>query len=76
MKMAGILNGDIVVARQTSTVHYGEIAVALIEDEATVKTFYHDKDCIRLQPENPDYQPIYVTDVTILGRVVAVVRYY
>ena len=76
MKMAGILNGDIVVARQTSTVHDGEIAVALIEDEATVKTFYHDKDCIRLQPENPDYQPIYVTDVTILGRVVAVVRYY
>ena len=76
MKMAGILNGDIVVARQTSTVRDGEIAVALIEDEATVKTFYHDKDCIRLQPENPDYQPIYVTDVTILGRVVAVIRYY
>lgn len=76
MKIAGILNGDIVVARQTSTVRDGEIAVALIEDEATVKTFYHDKDCIRLQPENPDYQPIYVTDVTILGRVVAVIRYY
>ena len=76
MKMDGILNGDIVVARQTSTVRDGEIAVALIEDEATVKTFYHDKDCIRLQPENPDYQPIYVTDVTILGRVVAVIRYY
>ena len=76
MKMAGILNGDIVIARQTSTVHDGEIAVALIEDEATVKTFYHDKDCIRLQPENPDYQPIYATDVSILGKVVAVVRYY
>ena len=76
MKMAGILNGDIVIARQTPTVHDGEIAVALIEDEATVKTFYHDKDCIRLQPENPDYQPIYATDVSILGKVVAVVRYY
>ena len=76
MKMAGILNGDIVVARQTSTVRDGEIAVALIGDEATVITFYHDKDCIRLQPENPDYQPIYVTDVTILGRLVAVIRYY
>ena len=76
MKMAGILNGDIVIARQTSTASDGEIVVAMIENEATVKTFYREPGCIRLQPENPDYQPIYAQDVTILGKVVAVVRYY
>lgn len=78
MKLAGILNGDIVIARQTSTAEDGEIVVALIENEATVKTFYHDRehDCIRLQPENPDYQPIYTREVSILGKVAAVVRYY
>lgn len=78
MKLAGILNGDIVIARQTSTAEDGEIVVALIENEATVKTFYHDRehDCIRLQPENPDFQPIYTREVSILGKVAAVVRYY
>ena len=76
MKMAGILNGDIVIARQTSTASDGEIVVAMIENEATVKTFYREPGCIRLQPENPDYQPIYAQNVTILGKVVAVVRYY
>ncbi len=78
MRMIGIMNGDIVIARQTSTARDGDIVVAMIEDEATVKTFYREKDSIRLQPENPDYQPIYAQEdeVSILGKVVAVMRYY
>lgn len=76
MKDAGILNGDIVVIRKTPTARDGEIVVALIEDEATVKRFYREKDRIRLQPENPDFSPIYTRDVLILGKVVAVFRYY
>lgn len=76
MKDAGILNGDIVVALKTPTALDGEIVVALIEDEATVKRLFREKDRIRLQPENPDYQPIYTKDVLILGKVVAVFRYY
>ena len=78
MRMIGIMNGDIVIARQTSTARDGDIVVAMIEDEATVKTFYREKDRIRLQPENPDYQPIYAQEdeVSILGKVVAVMRYY
>ena len=50
--------------------------MALIEDEATVKRLFHDPECIRLQPENPDFSPILVTDVSILGKVIASVRYY
>ncbi len=76
MKDAGILNGDIVVAMQTPTALDGEIVVALIEDGATVKRLYREKGRIRLQPENQAYEPIYATDVTVLGRVVAVFRYY
>lgn len=76
MKDVGILNGDIVVALKTPTARDGEIVVALIEDEATVKRLYREKDRVRLQPENPDYQPIYAKDVLILGKVVAVFRYY
>ncbi len=52
----------------------GQIVVALIDDEATVKTFYREHDRIRLQPENPTMAPIYVTDPKILGRVIALVR--
>ncbi len=76
MKDAGILNGDIVVAVKTPTARDGEIVVALIEDEATVKRLYREKDRVRLQPENADYQPIYAKDVLILGKVLAVFRYY
>ncbi len=76
MKDAGILSGDIVVAQKTPTARDGEIVVALIEDEATVKRLYREKDRVRLQPENADYQPIYAKDVLILGKVVAVFRYY
>lgn len=76
MKNAGILSGDYVVAEKTPTVEDGEIAVALIEDEATVKRVFREPDGIRLQPENPDFDPIFTQDVLILGRVIAVVRYY
>lgn len=76
MKNAGILNGDIVVVLQTPTALDGEIVVALIDGEATVKRLYREKSCLRLQPENPDFMPIYTCDAQILGKVVAVFRYY
>lgn len=76
MKKAGILDGDIVVAVKTPTARDGEIVVALIEDEATVKRLFREKDRVRLQPENDDFEPIYARNVLILGKVVAVFRYY
>lgn len=76
MKDAGILDGDYVVALRTPTALDGEIVVALIGEEATVKRLYREKDRIRLQPENPDFEPIYTKDVMILGKVTAVFRYY
>lgn len=76
MKNAGILDGDYVVVERIPTADNGDIVVALLEDEATVKRLYIERDCIRLQPENNAFEPIYVTEVTILGRVISVVRYY
>ena len=76
MKNAGILDGDYVISEKTSTADDGEIVVALLEDEATVKRLYREADCIRLQPENPAFDPIYSKDVIVLGKVVSVVRYY
>lgn len=73
---AGILDGDYIIAEKTPTAEDGEIVVALIEDEATVKRLYREKDRIRLQPENPAFEPIYATNVLILGKVIAVIRYY
>ena len=72
---AGIYDGDLViVSKQTSGIANGEIVVAMLEDEATVKRFYKEKNKIRLQPENDQYEPIYATDVAILGKVVGLVR--
>lgn len=76
MKNAGILDGDYVIAEKVPTADDGEIVVALIEDEATVKRLYREKDCIRLQPENPDFEPIYTKEMSVLGRVISVIRYY
>lgn len=71
---AGILDGDFVVVRQQPSAVNGEIVVAMIDDSATVKTFYREADRVRLQPENSIMEPIYTTDVTILGKVVALFR--
>ena len=76
MLWAGILDGDIVIVERTPTAKNGEIVVALIEDEATVKTFYKEDGRFRLQPENDAYQPIIVNEVVILGKVIASYRYY
>lgn len=74
MVNAGILDGDYIVVREQSDAQNGDIVVALLDDSATVKTFYRERDCIRLQPENDRMQPIYVVNPTILGRVTALVR--
>ena len=71
---AGILNGDYILVKKQNTAENGEIVVALIEDEATVKTFYKEKDHIRLQPENSTMDPIIVPDCKILGKVAGVFR--
>lgn len=76
MLWAGILDGDIVVAEKTPCAANGEIVVAMIEDEATVKRFYKENGHFRLQPENDAYEPIITNEVIILGKVVAVYRYY
>lgn len=73
---AGIMNGDVVVINKCSTAQNGDIVVALLEDEATLKRFYKEDGRFRLQPENPDMAPIYTDSVSVLGKVVAVVRYY
>ncbi|MBR3869019.1 MAG: transcriptional repressor LexA [Clostridia bacterium] len=73
---AGILDGDIVIVEKTPVAENGEMVVALIEDEATVKTFYKENGHFRLQPENDHMDPIIVNEVAILGKVKAVVRYY
>ena len=71
---AGIFDGDYIVVKEQHDAHDGEIVVALIDDSATVKTFYHDDGCIRLQPENDQMDPIYVKDPIILGKVTALIR--
>ena len=71
---AGILDGDYILVRKQKTATNGEIVVALIEDEATVKTFYREKDHIRLQPENCTLDPIIVPNCEILGKVIGVFR--
>ncbi len=76
MLWAGILDGDIVVAEKTPVAVNGEIVVAMIEDEATVKRFYKENGHFRLQPENDAFEPIITNEVIILGKVVAVYRYY
>ncbi|MFI3142020.1 MAG: transcriptional repressor LexA [Clostridia bacterium] len=70
----GIFDKDIIFVEQTPVARNGEIVVALIEDEATVKTFYKEKGHFRLQPENDTMDPIIVDQVAILGKVVALLR--
>jgi repressor LexA len=74
MKNVGILDGDLVVVRPQDTATDGEIVVALVGDEATVKRFFQEPDHIRLQPENETMDPIRERDVRIVGRVVGLMR--
>lgn len=70
----GIFDGDYIIVRRQPTAHNGDIIVALIEDEATVKTYYKEKDYFRLQPENDYMQPIIATEITVLGKVTGLIR--
>jgi repressor LexA len=71
---AGIYSDDYVLVKQQNDATNGDIVVALMEDEATVKTFYKEKDHIRLQPENKTMDPILTQDVTVLGKVIGLYR--
>jgi SOS regulatory protein LexA len=75
MIKAGIFDGDYIMVREQSTANDGDIIVALIDQEtATVKRFFREKDCIRLQPENDTMQPFYETNVNVLGKVIGIYR--
>ena len=74
MIQAGIMNDDYIVVHKHPDANNGEIVVALIEDEATVKRFYKENGHIRLQPENDTMEPIIVPTVMILGKVVSLIR--
>ena len=76
MIKAGILNGDKIIVRQTQVAENGDIIVAMIENEATCKRFFKEKDCIRLQPENDLMEPMYFDNVQILGKVIGLIRNY
>lgn len=71
---AGIFDGDYIVVKEQNDAHNGEIVVAMIDDSATVKTFYRERNSVRLQPENETMEPIYVKNPTIIGRVTALIR--
>jgi len=71
---AGILDGDWIIVKKQNTANNGDYVAALLDDEATVKTFYKEKDHIRLQPENAHLSPILTKDVTILGKVIGLYR--
>jgi repressor LexA len=73
---AGIYNDDIVIVNRTPVAENGEIVVALVGDEATVKRFYKENGHFRLQPENDSFDPIIVDEVVLLGKVISLVRNY
>lgn len=74
MIQAGIFNDDYIVVRKQPDANNGEIVVALVEDDATVKRFYKENGHFRLQPENDNMEPIIVSSVTILGKVISLLR--
>lgn len=76
MKDAGIMDGDIALIRKQDSANNGDIIVALIDDEATLKYFYKEKKKVRLQPANKSYKPIMVQDVNIVGKMVGVYRQF
>ncbi len=73
---AGIFDGDTIIVEQSQTARNGDMVVALVDDSATVKTFYREADHIRLQPENDTMAPIIVPDCQILGKVFGVFRFF
>lgn len=73
---AGIFDGDTIIVEQSQTARNGDMVVALVDDSATVKTFYREADHIRLQPENDRMEPIIVPDCQILGKVFGVFRFF
>ncbi|MGM9637409.1 MAG: transcriptional repressor LexA [Eubacteriales bacterium] len=73
---AGIMDGDIIVVQKEDVAENGEIVVAMVEDSATVKTFFRENGHFRLQPRNSRMEPIIVDDCTILGKVISVMRFY
>jgi repressor LexA len=73
---AGIMDGDLVIVEKTPSAENGQIIVAMVDDSATVKTFYKENGKFRLQPENSTMAPIICDEVSVIGRVVASVRYY
>lgn len=73
---AGIFDGDTLLVREQNTANNGDIVVAMIDDGATVKTYYKEKDCIRLQPHNDAMEPIFTRDAQILGVVTGLFRSY
>lgn len=73
---AGILEGDLAVVEQTEVAIDGQIVVAVLEDAITLKRYYKESDGIKLQPENPDFKPIYCKDVRIVGTLSNIVRTY
>ena len=73
---AGILDGDFVLVEEAKTASNGDMVVALIDDGATVKTFYKEEGVFRLQPENDFMDPIIVKEVSILGKVIGVMRFF
>ncbi|MGE5493907.1 MAG: transcriptional repressor LexA [Burkholderiales bacterium] len=73
---AGILDRDRIIAKKQDYAQNGDIVVAMIDDEATVKRFYLENGFVKLQPENDKYQPIYTKDMNILGKVIGVLRMF
>ena len=73
---AGILDGDMVLVEEDNTASNGDMVVALVDDSATVKTFYKEEGVYRLQPENDFMDPIIVKEVSILGKVIGVIRLF
>ncbi|MCR4999120.1 MAG: transcriptional repressor LexA [Lachnospiraceae bacterium] len=73
---AGIMDGDTILVERTESAHNGDMVVALVDDSATVKTFYKEKGHVRLQPENDNMEPIIVPTCQILGKVFGVFRFF
>ena len=76
MIKCGILSGDIIIAEKTPVANNGDIVVALLEDEATVKRFYKENGHFRLQPENDESAPIISDEIIILGKVISLIRHF